>query len=137
MSSTFSTGAASAPTSGGFVDVTFDHGDQLRVLAEASVVEGVMAQTVHGLHVGAAFQQHLHRVLAAVFTAQDQRRPEEEQSDRLVILCSVLQMTTMTTTPFYFFLYKEPGNVKLRLFCSHSCSVIGQTFLSRSKSSAG
>lgn len=34
-----------------------------------------MAEVVHRLHVAAALQQHLHRVLTAVLTAQNQRRP--------------------------------------------------------------
>ncbi|TNN68990.1 hypothetical protein EYF80_020851 [Liparis tanakae] len=56
--------------------VTFDQGNELQVLAEASVVKGIVAQAVHRLHVGAALQQHLHRVLAAVLAAQNQRRPD-------------------------------------------------------------
>lgn len=63
-------------TSGGFVEVTFDQGDELGVLVEASVVQRVLTQAVHGLHVAAALQQHLHGVLAAKLAAQDQRRPE-------------------------------------------------------------
>lgn len=63
-------------TSGGFVEETFDHGNKLQVLAEASVVKGIVAQAVHRLHVGAALQQHLHCVLAAVLAAQNQRRPD-------------------------------------------------------------
>lgn len=44
----------------------------------ASVVIRIMAEVVHRLHVAAALQQHLHRVLAAVLTAQNQRRPGAE-----------------------------------------------------------
>lgn len=63
-------------TSVGFVDVTFDHRDELLVLVEASVVMCVVTQAVHSLHIGAALQQHLHCILTAELTAEDQRSPE-------------------------------------------------------------
>lgn len=65
-------------TSGDFVQVTFDHRNKLRVLAEASVVKGIMTQAVNSLHIDAALQQHLHRILTAVLTAQNQCCPEED-----------------------------------------------------------
>lgn len=68
---------ATGLTSGGFVHVTFDHRNKLRVLAEASIVKCIMTQAVNSLHVNAALQQHLHRILTAILTAQNQCRPEE------------------------------------------------------------
>ena len=70
-------------TSGGFVEVTFDHCNKLLVLAEACVVKRVVTQAVDHLHVSATFQQHLHRVLAAVLTAQNQRRPEGDTQQQI------------------------------------------------------
>lgn len=35
-----------------------------------------MAKVIHRLHVAAALQQHLHCVLTAALTTQNQRRPE-------------------------------------------------------------
>lgn len=70
-----------AQTSVGFVQVTFDHGNNLWVLAVASVVISVVAEVVHCLHVAAALQQDLHRVLAAVLAAQNQRCPEGRQGE--------------------------------------------------------
>lgn len=60
---------AAAQTSVGFVQVTFDYGDNLCVLAVASVVIGVMAKVVHCLDVTAAVQQHLYRIFTAVLAA--------------------------------------------------------------------
>lgn len=70
-------------TSGGFVEVTFDHRNELRALAEAGVVKCVVTQAVDRLHVYAALQQHLHRVLTAVLAAQDQRCPAGVNKDSL------------------------------------------------------
>lgn len=105
--------AAAAQTSVGFFQVTLDHGDHLRVLAVASVVIGVMAKVVHRLDVAAALQQNLHRVLAAVLTAQNQRRPEGGEGvgggrGCNLTLCKLLTLFfCLTTDIFYtdFFFY--------------------------------
>lgn len=66
---------AAALTSGDFLQVGFDDGNQVWVLAEASVMKGVVAQAVDGRDISAAPQQHLHGVLAAVLAAKNQSRP--------------------------------------------------------------
>lgn len=68
---------AAGLTSGDFVQVGFDSCNQVWVLAEASVMKCIMAQTVDGLDIGAALQQHLHGVLAAILAAKNQSRPEK------------------------------------------------------------
>lgn len=68
-------------TSGGLVEVTFDHRNKLCVLAEASVVKCIVTKAVNCLHVNATLQQHLHCVLTAILTTQNQRCPEGGQTE--------------------------------------------------------
>lgn len=63
------------------VQVTFNYCNKLWVLVEASVVKCVMTQVVNSINISAALQQHLHCILTAILTAQNERCPEETKKE--------------------------------------------------------
>lgn len=63
------------------VQVAFNYCNKHWVLVEASVVKCVMTQVVNSINISAALQQHLHCILTAILTAQNERCPEETKKE--------------------------------------------------------